>query len=245
MNESGTGNITQAPDPAPAGGGFFASVADIFVEPNKVFARIDRGLQWWKPFILIAAVVVIMTYLMIPVNIHVASLNERGVDEEQLEMMMENIEKFSFVGLIVAPLGVLVIYLILGFIVNISVNLLSGRSDYKKSLSLVSFVGLIPVVEQIISTVIIRMRGMEQISSSADARISISLAPLFSDLGSAAEALLESLSVFSIWYYIVLAIGISAIFRIDLKKSFIPVVILWIISFGFIYLGKVFGGGVG
>jgi len=224
-------------------GGFFASVLDIFVDPNKVFGRIDRGLKWWKPFVLIAVIMLIITWLNIPVQKHIVSLNERGINEEQLEMALENVDRFSIVGVILAPIGVLVVYLVVAFIVNLGANLLSGVSDYRKSLSLVSFAGLISVVEQILMTLINRLRGVENISSTQEAREPISLAALFPDLGGFWEVFLESLSVFSIWYYIILGLGISAIFRVDIKKSFIPVVILWIISLGFLYLSKMFGGG--
>lgn len=224
---------------------FLPSIADIFVDPNKVFRRIDGGLEWWKPFIVIAVVILIITWLQFPVSMHVLSLNERGVDEEQLEMMIDNMQRFSIIQYIVAPIGALIIYLISAAVVNITANLMSGRSDFKKALSLCMFAGFIPMVEQIISIVVIRMRGIENIESSEGAQISLSLAPLFSGAGDLVTSVLRSLSIFSIWYYIVLALGIAAIYRLDIRKSAVPVVILWIISFLFIYLGSLFGGGVG
>jgi hypothetical protein len=120
---------------------------------------------------------------------------------------------------------------------------LSGRSDYKKALSLVTFAGFIAILEQIISVVIIRLRGVELIESSKGAKISLSLAPLFPDLGAFWASILESLSVFGIWYYIVLTLGLASIFRMEIKKSVIPVFILWIISMLFLYLSNAYGSG--
>ncbi len=240
--KDGGAEITQSVEQG-NGGGFFASVMDIFVDPNKVFGRIDRGIEWWKPFVLTAAVILIITWLNIPVQKQIISLNERGLTEEQLEMAFENVDRFSLVGVILAPIGILALYLVVAFIVNLGANLLSGKSDYRKSLALVSFAGLISIVEQILIMLINRLKGVENISSAEEAREPISLAALFPDLEGFWEVFLESLSVFSIWYYIILALGISAIFRVDIKKSYIPVVILWIISLGFLYLSKMFGGG--
>ncbi|MFO7914406.1 MAG: YIP1 family protein [Candidatus Krumholzibacteriales bacterium] len=219
---------------------FLASIADIFVDPGKVFNRIDAGLEWWKPFILVAAVMIIMVWAQAPVNMQVMSLNERGLSEEQLQMALDRMGTFQVVGYIVAPIAAITIYLLSALVINITANLMSGRSDYRKALSLSIFVGLIPLVEQIISVVVVRMRGIEAIQSTQDAQISLSLAPLFSDAGNFVNSILKSLSIFSIWYYIVMALGIAAIYRINVKKSAVPVVILWIISFLFIYLGSLF-----
>lgn len=224
---------------------FFASLVDIFVDPRKVFERIDSGLEWWKGFIVIVIVMLLLMWAQAPINMYVMSLNERGLDEEQLELMMQNMEKFSFVKYIVAPIMILIIYLLCALVVNIAGNLMSGRSNYRKALGLCTFAGFIPLVEQIISVIIIRMRGVESIQSAEDAQISLSLAPLFSDAGNFFTSLLKSLSIFSIWYYVVLVLGISAIYRINAKKSAVPAVILWIFTFLVIYLGSLFGGGLG
>ncbi|MBD3178911.1 MAG: DUF1282 domain-containing protein [Candidatus Latescibacteria bacterium] len=223
---------------------FLPSIADIFVDPKKVFNRIDSGLQWWKPFIVIALLMILVVWLQSPISMHVMSLNERGLSEEQLSQQMEYGQKFAFLGYIFAPIIALIIYLLSALVVNISASLMSGRSDYKKALSLCIFAGFIPMVEQIISVVVLRMRGVESIESAAGAQISLSLAPLFSDAGNLLSSFLKSLSIFSIWYYIVVALGIAAIYRINVKKSAVPAVILWIISFLFIYLGSLFSGGM-
>ncbi len=245
MEESGGFEKDETPGEDMAGGGFAASLGDIFLEPNKVFKRIDAGLQWWKAFIVIAVLQVIIGWLNLPIQRQVLSLNERGMSEEQLSKALEQMGKFGLIGLILAPAAIIVIYLICAWIVNVGVNLLSARSDYKKVLSLISFTGLIAMVEQVISVIIVRSRGIEAIESAEDARVSLGLAPLFPDLGGFGAAFLESLSVFSVWYYIILTLGIASIFRIEIKKSVIPVVILWIISLLFLYLGKLFGGGAG
>jgi len=222
---------------------FFASIGDIFVDPKKVFNRIDNGLEWWKPFIVVAVIMIIIVWAQAPVNRHVMSLNERGLSEEQLQLTMDRMGTFQAVGYIMAPIVALIIYLLSALVINITANLMSGRSNYKKALSLSIFAGLIPLVEQIISVVVVRMRGIENIQSTEDAQISLSLAPLFSDAGNFLTSTLKSLSIFSIWYYVVMALGIAAIYRINVKKSAVPVVILWIISFLFIYLGSLFSGG--
>ena len=242
MDEVQENNELEKTEISVPGGGLWASVGDIFLEPNKVFRRIDSGLQWWKAFIALAVIQVMIGWLSLPIQRVVLELNERGMNEEQLDRALENVDKFGFVGLIIAPVAILVIYLICALIINIGANLLSGRSDYKKALSLVIFTGFIAIIEQIISVIVVRLRSVELIESSEGAKISLSLAPLFPDLGKFGAAFLESLSVFGVWYYIVLTLGVALVFKIEIKKSVIPVFILWIISMLFLYLGKALGG---
>jgi hypothetical protein len=244
MEENSESYEVEAVEEEKADQKFLSSIADIFVDPKKVFNRIDSGLQWWKPFIVIALLIMLIVWLQSPISMHVMSLNERGLSEEQLSQQMEYGQKFAFLGYIFAPIIALIIYLLSALVVNISASLMSGRSDYKKALSLCIFAGFIPMVEQIISVVVLRMRGVESIESAAGAQISLSLAPLFSDAGNLLSSFLKSLSIFSIWYYIVVALGIAVIYRINVKKSAVPAVILWIISFLFIYLGSLFSGGM-
>jgi hypothetical protein len=243
MNEMQENSEFEGTETTVPEGGVMASIGDIFLEPNKVFKRIDAGLQWWKAFIILGVIQIIIGWFSLPIQRQILSLNEKGMSEEQLGIVLKQVDKFEFVGVILAPLTILVIYLICAWIVNVGANLLSGRSDYKKALSLVTFAGFIAILEQIISVVIIRLRGVELIESSKGAKISLSLAPLFPDLGALWASILESLSVFGIWYYIVLTLGLASIFRMEIKKSVIPVFILWIISMLFLYLSNAYGSG--
>ena len=70
------------------------------------------------------------------------------------------------------PIVMIVIYLIVAGIAHLVVNIMSTRSNYKKTLSLVSFCGIIAIIEQIIGTVVSRCAestasNRPRISSSA------------------------------------------------------------------------------
>jgi hypothetical protein len=224
-------------------GGLFASLVDIFVDPAKVFRRIDAGLQWWKAFIVVAVIIVAMSWINMPVQRQVVMLNERGISEEQLEATLQQMEKFGFIGLIIAPIAILVVWLIVAALVNVVVGLVSGRSSFKKCLSILGFTGLIGLLEQIIQTVIIHAKGVTSIESSADVKAPLGLAALFPESEGFARILMDSLSIFQIWYLIVLTFGISLVFKIDKKKAIFPTILVWLISIVFLWIGSLFGGG--
>lgn len=226
-------------------GGFLSSIVDIFVDPFKVFARIEAGLSWWKPFVLVTVVTTILSYLMLPFQRRLIELNTRGMNEEQLQKAVEGFGKFAPLTLITVPIFLIIVFLIIAGIVHLVVNIMSSRSDYKKTLSLISFCGIITIIEQIISTAVLRMRGVESVESAADMKFSLSLAPLLSDGKGLLNAALQSLSIFSIWYYVVLVLGIAAIFKLSRKAAIVPVLPIWIFGVLMLWIGGKFGGGMG
>lgn len=221
-----------APPEGEPAGGLWISLVEIFVDPQKVFRRIAAGFEWWKPYIVVAVLTVILAWLNQPVTIRLAELNPRGISPEQLEAQLDAIRRFGFVGLILAPLAVLLISVILAALVNVTVNLASGRSGFTRVLCLLQFAGLIGVVEQGLRLGILRMRGIENIESMGDARVSFGLAALpgFSETEGFVRALLDSLSLFQIWYLIVLTLGIAAIFGISRARALPATVVVWVIS---------------
>lgn len=236
-----------AADPAAQGpkGGFLSSIVDIFVDPFKVFARIEAGLSWWKPFVLVTVVTTILSYLMLPFQRRLIELNTRGLNEEHLQKAVEDFGKFAPMTLITVPIFLIIVFLVIAGIVHLVVNIMSSRSNYKKTLSLISFCGIITIIEQIISTAVLRMRGVEGVESAADMKFSLSLAPLLSDGKGLLNAVLQSLSIFSIWYYVVLVLGIAAIFKLSRKAAIVPVLPIWIFGVLMLWIGGKFGGGMG
>jgi hypothetical protein len=216
-------------------GGFIQSLVDIFVDPMKVFRRIDRGLTWWKPFILIVVVSIFLQWLMLPVQHHVLSLNEQGMGEQELQQRLEMTEKFGFFGLIMIPVFMIIVYLILAGITHLIISIFSSESNFKKSLSLISYCGLVVVVEQVLTTVIVKLRGLEAIETAADARPSLSLSALFPEIEGFWRVLLQSLSVFQIWYYVLFILGAAVVFKIKRSAAVVPAVVLWLISLVILY----------
>jgi hypothetical protein len=217
-------------------GGFLQSIIDIFVDPMKVFQRIDGGLTWWKPYVLSSVIAMISAYFMIPFQLKRIELNPNNLPPEQVELALERSEKFGFVGIIFVPILFIIIYLVTAGIAHIAVNIMSSRANFKKMLSLVSYTGLVTILGQIIGAIVLGAKGVESIETMADMRITFSLAALFPELEGAGYALLDSLNIFNIWYYILFLLGTAAIFKISRSKALFPVIVLWAISFVIILL---------
>ena len=243
-NDQNVGAESRSPAPVAAtpSGGFWRSILEIFTDPMKVFARVDAGLTWWKPFILVAVVSMALTYVTLPLRRRLIEISLQGRPEDQIQKALEGYDKFGPLSLIAVPITLIIVYLIIAGIVHLVINIMSSRSSFKKTLSLLLYCGLITLVEQIIASIIVRGRGVEGIESAADLTMSFSLAPLFPSVTGPLAALMQSVGVFQIWYYVVLAVGIAAVFKISRKQAIIPVIPVWLISFVMLLLGTKFSG---
>jgi hypothetical protein len=57
------------------------------------------------------------------------------------------------------------------------------------------------------------------------------------------RAVLESLSIFGIWFLILFVIGVSVIYEIDRKKAIAPTIVIWVLGVLGIMLQSLGGGG--
>ena len=233
MNENPGGIPEEMEDVSPSGqveGGFWTSLIDIFIDPVKVFKRIGSGLPWWQPFIVIAIASSVIAYFQTPINSHIFMLNERGLSEEQLQAQGEIMDKFGSVGLIAVPLVVLIIYVILAALCNVTVNLVSGKSSFKKMLSLLNFTAFVGIIEQGLRLLIIHMRGIENITSRDDLyAVSFSLTR-FVETDGFLRAVLESFSIFQIWFLILFTVGVSVVYEISRKAALAPTIVVWVLG---------------
>lgn len=224
-------------------GGFLQSIIDIFIDPMKVFERIGAGLTWWKPFVLASVIGMINGYFMIPFQAKRVGLNPRDLPPEQVEAMIENTAKWGVYFLVMVPVIMIIGFLITAGISHLMINLMTSKANFKKTLSLISYLGLISILGQLVTSVVLLAKGVDSIETMADLKVSFSLAALMPEVEGAGYALMESLSVFNIWYYVLFLIGTATIFKMEKSKAIVPLVVLWVISFLFIFLGTALGGG--
>ena len=89
---------------------FFGYFVSIFVSPNRVFDDIrDSKVGWWKPWLMVSVVVVIATYLMLPVQ---AALIAASPDVGNAENAAAMIKATQLVQVVVAPVMVLIVSVI-------------------------------------------------------------------------------------------------------------------------------------
>jgi len=231
-----------ANEQAPAGG-FWRSVIEIFSDPFKVFARIDSGLAWWKPLMLIIPGSVVLVHLMRPFETKMKELVMQGVSGEQLEQVLEKSAKTGYVSYFTAPAMLVLSYLLISLVLKGMMSFLSSCGRYWKTTALVIFCALIPFVETILETAILRAKGVASIESVGDMTINLNLSAIIPTENVALNALFRSLGVFQVWYYVVLILGLAVIFKMSRTRAVIATLPVWFLKYIY-FLGQAFAMGL-
>lgn len=207
-------------------------VVGIFLSPRQTFEAIDQRPDWVVPLVIILLITLLFTIATAPVTIpeqmekQRARMEERGMSDEQIQTAIAAGEKF---GKIIGPIGavigttviLLIFTLILWFVGNI---VLGGQTSFVKMFSVYNYSSLIGMVGMLLSLPIVL--------SKKTANVHFSLASFLPEDQSKTlpYQILKQFGVFSIWQFVVLAIGFAVIYKFSIKKSAWIMAVLFLIA---------------
>jgi hypothetical protein len=209
-----------------------ARVLAIFHSPGKVFEGIDRGAPWWEPWVLASLLNMVAAYVVIPINTRLFSLNPHGLSPEELGQGLETLQKFSmkYLGVITAPMSVLFAALVFSAVSYIVVSVLSERPDFKKHLAVYLYSSIVMSVGIVVSNLIVRWNGIENIQTIGDAVAPLGPAALVPVDERIWFALLSTLDVFSVWSYVLFGLGVMYVFGLSRRAAVLTVLPLWLLA---------------
>jgi hypothetical protein len=223
---------------------FIQRLAAIFVSPKKVFADVDAGAPWWEPWAWGSLLHMIIAYTVLPIQIRLFELTRDAKPAEQFEAELAKMQEFpiKYLGVITAPITVLFVAVIFAAISFIAVSVLSERSNFKKHLGIYLWSSLVASVGVLLSNILVRTKGLETVRSFRDALAPFGPAALLPDSGKIWYALLSTLDVFAVWFYVLLAVGVTQVFRMSRTASLLVVVPVWLLSILIALIGVRYGG---
>jgi len=201
-------------------------------ETSETIANTPKKNYWLLPVIIFIVVNLIATFLFMSDK----ELVNKTMDKQK-EMMREQFDKkvkegkmtqedankamesmnpagifFKVIAFGGAVIGPFIMLLLLSVVFLLGLKIMKAQFDFTNVLNVVGLALLIVALGNLISIVISVLRGDMS---------TVGLGLLFSEeaVGKKAYALLTKLDVFSIWFYVVLAIGLSKIARINMIKS--------------------------
>jgi hypothetical protein len=224
--------------------GFVSRFHSIFHSPEKVFADVDKGAPWWEPWVWASLVNMLVAYVVLPIEIHLYRLNLRGIPEDQIAQTIENMQRFpmKYMGVVTAPITVILVAAVFAGISFLAVSVLSERADFKKHLTICLFASIISSVGVLLSNIVIRWRGIENIRSLEDATATFGPAAFIPEGHKIWYAVLSTFDVFSIWFYVVMWIGVIHVFRLSRLSGLLVVVPVWLLSVLIALVFARFGG---
>lgn len=242
-------NLPQSPELQTSGQYEQLSNADamsgIFTEPGETYetiANTPKKNYWIIPVLIAVVIGLISTFLFMQdaelVNKTMEkqkekmrekfqeSVNQGKMTQEDSEKAMESMNPkgmmfkvFGFGGAIVGPFLIL---LLLSVFYLIALKIMKAQFDFTNILNVVGLAMLISGIGSLVAVVISILKGN---------LTSVGPGLLFSEesAGQKVYALLTKIDLFSIWFYAVIAIGLSKIGRVSIAKTAAVVFGLWIV----------------
>ena len=219
---------------------------NLYIRPSRVLSTLKDRPTWWFPFTIIVIVTIISAFSTTDLQVKAQRdfiNNSEMIPEENKVDMLDALDEQGLLNKQVAPaiggaLSVGISYLIIAGALLLFGNFIyGGQASFKQMFSLVSWGGLINLPELIIKLPVMLAKGTLFVTTSLAIFLSNSESKtLFYNL-------LDALDIFSIWKIIVFSIGFAIIYNFSMKKSYIAVIVLYLIYAGVsIGLGQLFKG---
>ena len=219
---------------------FIERVTGVFFAPDETFADIARKPDILWPLIVLTVIGFVTTILIVPHldwDAVVAQQHEMvqkqnpNVSDADLERMGRITKAIAKVSGYLAPVFIIVSYLVIALVLWGAFRLLGGEGTFSQSLSTTLY-AYFPrmLLGGVIGTVIIMMRGMVDPSQVAAV---VMTNPAF--LADPKEqpvlfALLAAFDLFVLWTIFLLAVGFSKVARVSKMKAATVIVALWLVT---------------
>jgi hypothetical protein len=219
----------------------FLTMLDIFIDPAGAVRRIDRSAPWLVPVLIAAIGAVTISYLLMPVTLQVMAMNPpANMTREQYQNAFPMIQKSMMVMSFASPLLVALKLLILAGILKLMVTLGGLDVVFKKLFSFISNASMIIFLEGLATFAVIKAKG-DDIQTMEEMMPSLGLDLLSrGQLPKAVEAGLHFLSIFEIWYIVVLVVGFAALAKCSKSKAFQLTLPVWLIPMLFMVASAIF-----
>lgn len=223
-----------------------AALFKVLLEPRNTFEALKPLAPWILPFVVMLLAVAAFTYVNWPYimdqRIEAFQASDQIPAEQKTQIIADMQAKRDapspvdvsmgpiFVG-VFSLLGAAV-WLLLGNVVS------GGDGSFKTLWSAFNFAGMVGVVEMVLKTIMIQMK------QSANVYTSLALLAPDLDTRSFAFRALDAVDLFSLWFFLVMAVGVSVMCKVKARKATTVALIAFVVwAVGFkAGLGSLVGG---
>jgi hypothetical protein len=209
---------------------------DIYLAPGRAFARLREKPSWLFPLALVLIFNMLMAFVASQYvdwekqrKTAVEQMRARNMSEEQIQKATEGMEKFYKTPVMrygVPAVSTLVISIIsalfLAVVYNVSLPLLGGAGDFKRSWAIVCNASLVAVPAAIVRGLLMLLKSSAEVSTGLLAAAPGIKQPFL-------KGLLAQLDVFDLWKFILIAIGLNVVFGLKGSKSYVLVFAVWLV----------------
>ena len=211
------------------------NLKNLIWEPSALFNDLKEKPTWLLPFIIICLIGVTLAFILHPFQIKLLLANiPKDIPEESATFMLHRVNKSKYIGYSLIPLVTLLRLAIFSGLILLGSYLFSDNLKYKQVFSIVSWSNIILILGGILNVIIIYLEGVNSINDPTDlATIGLSMFFNADSIDIVWFTLLSEISVFSVWFIILVSMGVKIIGRITTSKSAFISIFVWFIVTGF------------
>lgn len=228
--------MTEATSPTPAKAGIWEDFVDIFFQPSQVFERRREG-QFGLALLIL---VVLSTALYFALRNGLAPIMDAEMSKQAAAMLEKNpemtadqlataqgfMEKVAMFGTVIfIPLGVLIGAALLW----LAGRIFDAKVAFAAAMMIVTYSQLPKIVEMVLSA----LQGLFLEPEAITSRYSVTLGIarfLDPDTNPFVLTLVGGLDLFTIWVYVLMAIGLSVVARVPMQRAALAVAATWFVG---------------
>ncbi|HYL78815.1 MAG TPA: YIP1 family protein [Bryobacteraceae bacterium] len=228
---------------SPSVGSGVIGMFNAFVDPAGLAKAAKAKLFWLWPLLLTSIVTVVVLYMMSPYTSSIAEARIVQVPPERQEQARRISQMMANIIPIVAPIGIVVITVIMAFLVNLTCSMAGIRTKFRDVFALMTGCSLIVCLQTIATLVVLRVKG-DEVTSQEQMTPPFGL-DIFIPAHGALLAVLNFFSIFQIWYLVILGLALAYMTASTKGKAFFAITPAWLIPLLLKIVGSFFtpGGG--
>ena len=198
--------------------------------PRAVFEEQREAPTFWIPWLVVGLAFVVLQILQRPFQARVR------------EIVLQHLNQpvpaggagaaATLIGLVTGLLTVLILAAICAGIYYVIVTSMGGQMSYKKMLTVTIFAWPIAILQQVLTFVVLSMRGVDSITSVWDVYVSFGadqLLPADANLGAFMRFLLAGIGPLSIWQVTITAVGLQVLGKASKGAAWTAAIVAWAI----------------
>lgn len=209
-------------------------ILDILANPSDAFTSLKQQPRWFIAFIVIGSFTILIAFLLHPFSQHLMhSLLSVQYEDHEIERILNTAQRFTYIGYIFNPVILLLRWLIVAALLYFIAVLLNAENlTYKSIYASVVYAEIVFVVMGILNVIVLYFKGVDTVTHpihlQAIAGMDILMRnptdnmPLF--------IFLNNINIFSVWYLVILKIGLSIMTRFSKLKSALIVTFVWLLT---------------
>ncbi len=226
------------PTPPPAPAAPYTPIVTDFLRlvrapftPRRVFEEQREQPTFWLPWVVASVFFVALAIFARPITVQIMRLQAaaRGTP-----MTPSGEQIGAIIAMVSAPVVLLIAAVIAAIVLYLVVMVAGSQARFKGLMTISIFPIMITFLQQLVSAVIVRSRGVETIQNAQDAQLSFGLdlltSPDFAQAHRALAGFLRGIGPFEIWALVITAVGLMALEKVPRNKAWTACVIAFIIG---------------